>query len=128
MFVEKTGANEMYTMKRYGTYASMLPQKSRTFPSVTGKNRNMPKRLANQIKHKIIQFTKLQTIVNMNLSQLSENLLCAEMVIQFCQEKNLIGKIKSCWPCEHPCHLKKMRKSYAWRCRNTKCRTWIIIK
>ena len=32
-----------------GTYASMLPQKSRTFPSVSGMNRNMPKRLANQI-------------------------------------------------------------------------------
>ena len=43
----------------------------------------------------------------MNLLQLSENLQCAEMVIQFCQEKNLIGKIKSCWACEHPCHLKK---------------------
>ena len=52
-------------------------------------------------------FTKLQTSVNMNLSQLSENLQCAEMVIQFCQEKNLIGKIKSCRVCEHPCHLKK---------------------
>ncbi len=52
-------------------------------------------------------FTKLQTSVNMNLSQLSENLQCAEMVIQFCQEKNLIGKIKSCRACEHPCHLKK---------------------
>ena len=52
-------------------------------------------------------FTKLQTIVNMNLSQLSENLQRAEMVIQFGPEKNLIGKIKSCWACEHPCHLKK---------------------
>ena len=39
-------------------------------------------------------FTKLQTSVNMNLSLLSENLQCEEMVIQFCQEKNLIGKIK----------------------------------
>ena len=50
------------------------------------------------------------------------------MVIQFCQENNLIGKFKSCRACEHPCHQKKMRKSYAWRCRNTKCRTCIIIK
>ena len=33
----------------FGAYASMLPQKSRTFPSVSGKNRNMPKRLSNQI-------------------------------------------------------------------------------
>ena len=44
----------------------------------------------------------------MNLSQLRENLQCAEMVIQFYQGKtNLIGKIKSCRACEHPCHLKK---------------------
>ena len=35
--------------KNDGGYASMLPQKSRTFPSISGKNRNMPKRLANQI-------------------------------------------------------------------------------
>ena len=64
----------------------------------------MPKRLANHIKDKIIQpilFTKLQK---------SENLQCAEMVIQFCQEKNLIGNIKSCRACEHSCHLKEMRK------------------
>ena len=40
-------------------------------------------------------FTKLQTSVNMNLSQLSENLQCAEMVIQFCQEKKtLFAKLK----------------------------------
>ncbi len=52
-------------------------------------------------------FTKLQTSVNMKLSQLSENLQCAEMVIQFCQEKNLIGKIKICRACEYPCYLKK---------------------
>ena len=43
----------------------------------------------------------------MNLLQLSENLQCAELVIQFCQEENFIGKIKSCRACEHPCHLKK---------------------
>ena len=54
-------------------------------------------------------FTKLQTSVNMNLSLLSENLQCAEMVIQFCQEKNLIGKIKSCRACEHPYHQKKKK-------------------
>ena len=35
-------------------------------------------------------FTKLQTSVNMNLSQLSENLQCAEMVIQFRQEKKTL--------------------------------------
>ena len=29
------------------------------------------------------------------------------MVIQFCQEKNPFGKIKSYWACKHPCHLKK---------------------
>ena len=40
------------------------------------------------------------------------------------EEKNLIGKIKSCRACEHPFHLKKIRKSYAWRCCNTKCRIW----
>ena len=80
----------------FGTYASMLPRKGRTFPSVSGKNRKMPKHQANQISD-----------VNMNLSQLSENLQCAEMVIRFCQEKNLIGKIKSCRTCEHPYHLKK---------------------
>ena len=34
---------------KFGTIASILPQKSRTFPSVSGKNRNMPKRLADQI-------------------------------------------------------------------------------
>ena len=45
----------------------------------------------------------------MNLSQLSKNLQFAEMVMQFCQEKNLIGKIKSCRACEHPCHLKKKK-------------------
>ena len=55
-------------------------------------------------------FTKLQTSVNMNLSQLSENLQWAEMVIQFCQEKNLIGKIKSYQACEHPCHQRKWGK------------------
>ena len=72
----------------------------------------------------------------MNSSQRSENLQCAEMVIQFCQEKNLDAKIKSCRACENPCHQKKKkkkkkketRKSYTWRCLNTKCRTWIIIK
>ena len=46
----------------------------------------------------------------MNLSQLSDKLQSVEKVIQFSQEKKLIGIIKSC---EHPCHLKKMRKSYA---------------
>ena len=46
----------------------------------------------------------------MNLSQRSENLQSAEMVIQFCQEKNLIGKIKSCRACEHPGHLEKNEK------------------
>ena len=63
----------------------------------------------------------------MNLSQLSDK-LSVEKVIQLCQEKRLIGKIKSCRTCEHPCHLKKMRKSYAWRCRNTKCRTWTALR
>ena len=38
------------TWKTEGTYASMLPKKKkRTFPSVSGKNQNVPKRLANQI-------------------------------------------------------------------------------
>ena len=47
-----------------------------------------------------------------------------EKVIQFCQEKKkLIGKIKSCRTCEHPCLFKKMRKKFAWKCRNTKCTT-----
>ena len=46
-----------------------------------------------RLNNSINLFTKLQTSVNMNLSQLSENLQCAEIVIQFCQEKNLIGKI-----------------------------------
>ena len=55
-------------------------------------------------------FTKLQTSVNMNLTQLNENLQCAEMVIQFCQEKKLIDKIKSCRACKHPWHLKKWGK------------------
>ena len=55
-------------------------------------------------------FTKLQTSVNMNLSQLSKNLQWAEMVIQFCKEKNLIDKIMSSQACEHPCHLKKWGK------------------
>ena len=64
----------------------------------------------------------------MNLSQLSDNLQSAEKMIQFCQEKNLIGKIKSCRACKHPCNLKKMRKSYAWRCQNTKCRTWTALR
>ena len=53
-------------------YASMLPQKSRTSPSVSGKNRNMPKRLTNQILDKIIQSVCLLRSVNMNLSQLSK--------------------------------------------------------
>ena len=35
--------------EKFGIYASMLPQESRTFPSVSGKIRNMPKRLVNQI-------------------------------------------------------------------------------
>ena len=61
----------------------------------------------------------------MNLSQLSDKLQSVEKVIQFCQ---ISGKIKSCRTCKHPCHLKKMRKSYAWRCRNTKCRTWTALR
>ena len=54
-------------------------------------------------------FNKLQTSVNMNLSQLTENLQCAEMVIEILPRKKLIGKIKSCRACEHPCHLKKTK-------------------
>ena len=42
--------------REVGTYASMLPQKSWTFPSVCGK-----KRLANQIEDKIIQSICLQS-------------------------------------------------------------------
>ena len=50
----------------------------------------------------------IQAILNMNLSQLSDKLQSVEKVIQFRQEKKLIGKIKSCRTCEHPCHLKKL--------------------
>ena len=64
----------------------------------------------------------------MNLSQLSDKLQSMEKVIQFCQEKKLIGKIKSCRTCEHPCPMRKMRKNYAWRCRNIKCRTWTALR
>ena len=70
----------------------------------------------------------IQAILNnMNLSQLSHKLQSVEKVIQFCQEKKLISKIKSCRTCEHPRHLKK-EKSYAWRCRNTKCIMWASLR
>ena len=64
----------------------------------------------------------------MNLSQSSDNLQSVEKVIKFCQEKKKIGKTKSCWTCEHSCHLKRMIKSYACRCRNTKCRMWTALR
>ena len=70
----------------------------------------------------------------MNLLQLSENLQCAKTVIQVCQEKkNLLAKSKvaghvSILSTKKKKKKKKLRKSYAWRCRNTKCKTWIIIK
>ena len=108
------------------------------FPADNGKNRNMPtKRLANQADDKIIQSicwqsyenSIIQAILNnMNLSLLSDKLQSVEKVMQFCQEKNLLAIFKSCRTCEHPCHLKKMRKSYAWRCRNTKCWTWTALR
>ena len=58
-----------------GTYASMLSQKNRTFPSVSGKNRNM---------HNVHKWW-----------------------FNSAKKKTLIGKIKSCPLCEHPCHLKE---------------------
>ena len=64
----------------------------------------------------------------MTLSQLSDKLQSVEKVIQFCQEKKMMGKIKIYRTCQHPCHLKKMRKSHAWTCRNTKCRTWTALR
>ena len=45
----KSASRKEVKIRKKGIYASMLPQKSRTFLSVSRKNRNMPKRLANQI-------------------------------------------------------------------------------
>ena len=41
------------------------------------------------------------------------------------QTKKLIGKIKSCWTCKHPCHLKKNQKKLCPK--KTFCRRILIL-